>query len=235
MTGADDDRPAGLTDAQLDQLLDATNEELLDHVKATADSNRTLAAIMSLPAETPVSVMTRLRDAGAGGARELTVQEASALAIDAHDGQFEMYGAPYREHLRAVAEALTPYGPQMVMAGWLHDILDGTEWTARELREAGVPARVVEIVELVTLGSDDYLDSIRRITQDPEATLVKIADNADSIHPERITGTPDAEMRRRLAEFEEARRILWPAAPREDIIKVVSPINRPLLDRLTAA
>ena len=76
---------------------------------------------------------------------------------------------------------------------------------------------------------------IRRITQDPEATLVKIADNADSIHPERITGTPDAETRRRLAEFEEARRILWPAAPREDIIKVVSPINRPLLDRLAAA
>jgi (p)ppGpp synthase/HD superfamily hydrolase len=234
MTSADGDRPAGLTDAQLDQVLGAASEELLDHVKAAADPGRTLAAIMSLPAETPVSVMIRLRGAGTGGARELTVQEASALAIDAHDGQLEMYGAPYHEHLRAVAEALTPYGPQMVMAGWLHDILDGTEWTAGELREAGVPARVVEIVELVTPGSD-YLDSIRRITQDPEATLVKIADNADSIHPERITGTPDAETRRRLAEFEEARRILWSAAPREEIIKVVSPINRPLLDRLTAA
>lgn len=167
-----------------------------------------------------------------GSGRELTVQEASVLAIAAHDGQLEMYGAPYHEHLRTVAGALVPYGSHLVMAGWLHDILDGTEWTARELRAAGIPARVVEIVELVTPGGD-YLDSIRHITQDPEATLVKIADNADSIHPERLTGTPDAETRRRLAEFEEARRILWSAAPREDIITVVSPINLPLLERLT--
>jgi (p)ppGpp synthase/HD superfamily hydrolase len=171
-----------------------------------------------------------LRNLGSGS--ELTVQEASVLAIAAHDGQVGMYGAPHHEHLRTVARALTPYGPHLVMAGWLHDILAMTEWTARELREAGIPARVVEIVELVTPG-DDHVDSIRRITQDPEATLVKIADNADSIYPERITGTPDAETRCRLAEFEEARRILWSAAPREDIITIVSPINLPLLERLT--
>lgn len=170
---------------------------------------------------------------GAGGERELTVQEASELAIGAHDGKLEMYGAPYREHLRAVAEALTPYGPKLVMAGWLHDILSETDWTAGDLLEAGVPARVVEIVELVTTGRDD-LDAIRRITRDPEAILVKIADNADSIYPERPAIIPDEDKRQWLADFEEVRRILWSAARREDIIKIVSPINPSLLRRLIA-
>jgi hypothetical protein len=39
--------PGELTDAQLDQLLRAANDELLDHVRATADPNRTLTAIMA--------------------------------------------------------------------------------------------------------------------------------------------------------------------------------------------
>jgi hypothetical protein len=38
-----------------------------------------------------------------------------------------------------IAEALAPFGPSLQMAGWLHDILEDTRWTADELREAGVP------------------------------------------------------------------------------------------------
>lgn len=38
----------------------------------------------------------------------------------------------------------------LVMAGLLHDIMEDTDWTAERLREAGIPARVVEIVEVVT-------------------------------------------------------------------------------------
>jgi hypothetical protein len=170
--------------------------------------------------------------AGTGGTGELAVREAAALAIGAHGGQREMYGGPYHEHLRAVAEALTQFGPLLEMAGWLHDILEGTAWTADELHEAGVPDRVVEIVERVTqVPGSDYLDSIRLITQDPEATLVKIADNADSIHPERIVGTPDSDTRRRLADFEQARVILWSATTAENVTAIVNRINPRLLER----
>jgi hypothetical protein len=41
------DRPGGLTDGWLDQLLEATSEELLAYVSATADPSRTLTAIMA--------------------------------------------------------------------------------------------------------------------------------------------------------------------------------------------
>jgi hypothetical protein len=44
---SDDDRPGEMTDAQLDQLLEAVGSELLGHVRANADPDRTLIAIMS--------------------------------------------------------------------------------------------------------------------------------------------------------------------------------------------
>jgi hypothetical protein len=169
----------------------------------------------------------------AGGASELTVREVSALAIRAHSGQTLSSGAPYREHLRTVAEALTQFGPLLEMAGWLHDILERTTWTAEELHVAGVPDRVVEIVERVThFPGTDYLDTIRRITQDPEATLVKIADNADSIRPER--GVLDDARRRLLADWEQARVVLWPATTPENVTAIVGRVNPPLLEGRSA-
>jgi (p)ppGpp synthase/HD superfamily hydrolase len=161
---------------------------------------------------------------------ELTLDEVAALAMHAHEGQRDMYGGPYQGHLRAVAEALAPFGHHMVMAGWLHDVLEMTGWTAGRLREAGVPNQVVDIVERVTQPPGSrYLDSIRRITADPEATLVKIADNADSIYPERTPVLPGSD--KLLADFEQARPILWAAASREDVTTIVGRVNPTLLDR----
>lgn len=170
--------------------------------------------------------------AGTGGTNQLTIKEVEALAIRAHAGQTLRSGRPWHEHLRTVAEALAQFGPLLEMAGWLHDVLEQTAKTADELRETGVPDRVVEIVERVThFPGSDYLDSIRFITQDPEATLVKIADNADSIHPDRIVGIPDPDTRRMLADFEQARVILWSSATAENITAIVGRVNPLLLKR----
>lgn len=46
-------QPGEMTDQQLDELLDAANEDLLDYVRAAADPNRTLAAIMASSPEAP--------------------------------------------------------------------------------------------------------------------------------------------------------------------------------------
>jgi hypothetical protein len=52
-------RSSELTDAQLDQLLEATSEELLDYVKTSANANRTLTAIMAT-GSTPKTPAQRL-------------------------------------------------------------------------------------------------------------------------------------------------------------------------------
>ncbi len=85
MTNASDDtpRPGEMTDEQLDQLLTAASANLLEHITATTDPNRTLTAIMDradqqAPAETPVSAMIRLRDAAHDIASFLALAPTSA-------------------------------------------------------------------------------------------------------------------------------------------------------------
>ncbi|KOU43577.1 HD domain-containing protein [Streptomyces sp. WM6378] len=165
----------------------------------------------------------------------LSVSEADFLADRAHAGQVDKIGRPYIEHVRAVAAGLAPFGDELVMAGLLHDIVEDTDWTAEKLLGTGVPARVVEIVMAVTKQPGvAYEEMIRRITADPQATLVKVADNAHNSHPDRGAQLP-AEMRERFAQkYRDARAALWPAASRRDIETIVRIVNPSLLVELDA-
>jgi deazaflavin-dependent oxidoreductase (nitroreductase family) len=167
---------------------------------------------------------------------EVSVEQVAAFAIEAHGTQVDLNGVSYSEHLRAVADGVEPFGARLQMAGWLHDILEDVEFmTTDGLRAAGIPDRVVEIVELLTrtLERSGYLDMIREVAQDPEATLVKIADNAHNSRPDRNAAIPDEARRLRLAgRYRQARRILWPAASVEDVTTIVERVNPGLLDEL---
>ena len=156
------------------------------------------------------------------------------LAIGAHGTQVDKNGVPYRFHLRAVAEGLEPFGPMVVMAGWLHDIIEDTAWTAEGLRELGISARVAEVVQLVTRDDDEsYEEMLGRVAGDPLATLVKIADNAHNSRPDRAAALSDESQRRRLHErYHDARRILWPATTRQNVTRIISRVNPALLDEL---
>jgi len=166
----------------------------------------------------------------------LSVEQVAMLAIGAHGGQVDKIGVPYREHLRSVAEGLEPFGPMVVMAGWLHDIVEDTAWTAEGLREVGVSARVVSLVETVTRrDGESYEDMVARVAGDPIATLVKIADNAHNSRPDRAAAIAAEPDRRRLDErYRSARRILWPATTAENVVAVVGRVNPALLTEMPA-
>ncbi|MER5443606.1 HD domain-containing protein [Streptomyces sp. NPDC002790] len=162
-----------------------------------------------------------------------SVEEIAVLADTAHAGHVDKIGVPYIEHVRAVAAGLEPFSDILVMAGLLHDVLEDTDWTAEGLREAGVPSRVVEIVQAVTNApGTPYEEKIHRITGDPDATLVKIADNAHNSHPDRATQLPTAPRERLHAKYRAARATLWPAAARADIETIVRIVNPALLAEL---
>ncbi|MFI0743446.1 HD domain-containing protein [Streptomyces sp. NPDC021100] len=165
----------------------------------------------------------------------ISVHEIEILADGAHAGQTDKIGVPYIEHVRAVAAGLSPFGDELVMAGLLHDLLEDTDWTAERLRETGVPTRVVEIVEAVTNQSGmTYKEKIRRITVDPQATLVKIADNAHNSHPDRAAQLPADKRERLAAKYRSARAELWPSANRNDVEAIVRIVNPSLLAELDA-
>ncbi|MEV4784022.1 HD domain-containing protein [Streptomyces tuirus] len=162
-----------------------------------------------------------------------TVNEVDFMADCAHARQIDKIGVPYIEHVRAVAAGLAPFGDELVMAGLLHDIIEDTDWTAEQLRDAGIPDRVVSAVEAVTnQKGTPYEEKIRRITSSRDATLVKIADNAHNSHPDRAAQLPEEKRARLAAKYRAARDVLWAAADHRDIEAIVRIVNPSLLDEL---
>lgn len=96
-----------------------------------------------------------------------------------------------------------------MVAAWLHDVVEDTDETAASLRDAGIPARAVEAVVALTrtdaVAPDNYYAVFRTL---PVARLVKTADLASNLAPERVAQL-DGPTRRRLAEkYEHALAVL---------------------------
>ncbi|MFE5791498.1 HD domain-containing protein [Streptomyces sp. NPDC056503] len=164
----------------------------------------------------------------------MTLTEVDALADRAHAGQVDKIGVPYVEHVRAVAAGLAPLDPELAMAGLLHDVVEDTGWTAEDLRAAGVPERVVRAVLAVTNEPGrPYEEKIRRVALDPDATLVKIADNAHNSRADRAAGLAPEQRERLAAKYREARRVLWAAADPARVATILRIVNPDLLPELT--
>lgn len=158
----------------------STSAEPVPQSRQSPDSLEPPPGDCASTAVAPGDVRHTGRAARAAGKRDelLSVSEVDALAAEAHAGQVDKIGVPYISHVRAVAAGLAPFGDDLTMAGLLHDIVEDTDWTAERLREAGIPAHVVDLVEAVTnVPGMPYEEKIARITANPHATLVKIADN----------------------------------------------------------
>jgi (p)ppGpp synthase/HD superfamily hydrolase len=158
--------------------------------------------------------------------------EVDQFAEKAHEGQMDKGGVPYIEHVRAVAAGLEPFSTRLQMAGLLHDVIEDTEWTAEGLRGAGIESRVVRIVELVSkVPGENYMDRICKISQDREATLLKIADNAHNSRVDRAAKLPDGNAGR-LARYGKAREILWKAVEPFEVAQILEIVNPDLLGDL---
>jgi (p)ppGpp synthase/HD superfamily hydrolase len=154
------------------------------------------------------------------------VAEVEALARDAHEGQVDKIGVPYFEHVKSVALALTPFGPEMVMAGLLHDIVEDTPWTLEGLRSAGVPEEVLQVVGAVTnRPGESYQEKVERIARDPKARLVKIADNAHNSRADRAEHLSPEHRERLRLKYRKARKVLWAATPPEELAAILWIVN----------
>lgn len=163
----------------------------------------------------------------------MKLEDVRILARLAHEGQTDKIGVPYYEHVLAVSKGLAPFGPKMEMAGLLHDIIEDTPWTARELRGAGVPVDVVAVVEAVTNEPGvPYDEKIERIISNRDATLVKIADNAHNSRADRAAQLPDKDRERLAMKYRRARNILWPTVAYKEIEAIVDIVNPDLLKEL---
>lgn len=161
------------------------------------------------------------------------VSRARAIAATAHAGAFDKIGVPYFDHVRAVGEGLTAFSLEIQAAGYLHDVIEDTRWTATDLLKAGVSKYTVALVEAVTNQKGvPYEDKLRKLSEFPSAALVKIADNAHNSRPARLHALPLETQSRLIDKYHRARDILWAYAYPHEIRSIVEIVNPSLLREL---
>ncbi|WP_165170321.1 HD domain-containing protein [Adlercreutzia sp. ZJ242] len=144
---------------------------------------------------------------------------AAGIARRAHEGQLDKAGEPYVNHPLHVAEAMDT--EEETCVALLHDVLEDSDFTVDDLREAGMPESVVAAVELLTHDERvDYLDYVRGVRKNPVAAKVKRADLEHNLDPKRLKRRLTAVDMKRRARYLEALAVLdgkdasaAPAAP----------------------
>lgn len=123
--------------------------------------------------------------------------EAMKLAYRAHHGQVDKGGIPYIFHPYHLAEQMPDEYTTCVAL--LHDVVEDTDVTLDEIR--GIfPKEVADAVAVMTHGKDEpYLDYVRRVSLDPIAKVVKLADLRHNSDQTRLEGASEAT----LAYFRE--------------------------------
>lgn len=126
---------------------------------------------------------------------------ARLIAEVAHRGQTDKLGRDYISHPARVADRIRFLAhPVEYCAAWLHDVIEDAGVTVDDLRAVGIAEDVIEVVLLLTRDKDasDPDDYYRRISADDRAFMVKLADIADNLDPERTSSLP-RDLRERLA------------------------------------
>ena len=125
------------------------------------------------------------------------MEDALLLAVEVHRGQRDKYGAPYILHPLRVMAQVEDTTEKMVAI--LHDVLEDSDLTPKDLREAGYPPAVVQAVDQLTKRPGEaYERYIQRLRLHPLARRVKLADLRDNMDVRRLPAEAwsDQEMAR---------------------------------------
>ncbi|HEV2393153.1 MAG TPA: GTP pyrophosphokinase [Verrucomicrobiae bacterium] len=136
---------------------------------------------------------------------------AIGIAVEAHRGQKDRYGAPYILHpLRIMARVETTTEKT---AAILHDVVEDTNWTFDQLKKKGFPQPLLEALECVTKREGEaYEDFVKRSASNPLATRVKLADLEDNMDIRRMPEITQKDQER-LEKYLRAWRFLRGIAP----------------------
>lgn len=143
------------------------------------------------------------------------VERARMLALEAHAGQVDKAGHPYIGHVGRVAAAVRGDDEAEAVA-WLHDVIEDCPAFAGQVQ--AFPAPLQDAVRLLSrtpaADADTYY---ARISADPLALKVKLADIADNADEARLASLDAATAERLRDKYRRALAALGqqatPAAP----------------------
>ena len=126
---------------------------------------------------------------------------AIKIATKAHDGQYDRGGNPYILHPLRVMSFLKSTDEELQCIAVLHDVIEDSDVTWWDLREAGMSDRVISAVRALTKvpgqSYDEYRDGV---FANADAMLVKLADLRHNTDIRRLKGITVKD-RERMARY----------------------------------
>ena len=113
------------------------------------------------------------------------LERAIGIAVLAHRGVKDRYGAPYILHPLRVMSRVQTTNEKIVAI--LHDVVEDSDWTFADLRNEGFSKSLIEALDRVTRRqSESYSQFVGRSAGNPLAKKVKIADLEDNMDVRRL-------------------------------------------------
>lgn len=123
------------------------------------------------------------------------LEEAIALATRAHQGQTDKAGAPYILHPFRIMQRMDSEEAKMVAV--LHDVVEDTPVTLKELRAMNFSETVVTAIDSLTRRAEESYEAfIERVKLNPLARKVKLADLEDNMDLQRLQHITDRDKQR---------------------------------------
>lgn len=133
-------------------------------------------------------------------------KKALKISFEAHKNQTDKSGMPYVYHPFHLAEQMDD--ENSVCVALLHDVVEDTDLTLADLIQAGFPEEVTDALALMT--HDDltpYMDYVERLSHNPIAAKVKLADLAHNSDLTRLDVVREKD-RERVLKYHRAMKLL---------------------------
>ena len=148
-----------------------------------------------------VYIITYIKEAKTMIYTDLT-KKALKLCFEAHKDQVDKTGMPYVFHPFHLAEQMDD--EISTVCALLHDVVEDTDITFKNLIEMGFSIEVVEVLKLLTHDKSVlYMDYVAKIATNPIAKKVKIADLKHNSDVSRLN-VVDQKAQERLKKYQQA-------------------------------
>ncbi len=133
-------------------------------------------------------------------------KKALKLCFEAHKEQTDKTGLPYVFHPFHLAEQMQT--EETVIAALLHDVVEDTDITLKELSDMGFPKDVLDALALLTHDETvPYSDYVAKLKYNPIARAVKLADLEHNSDLSRLDTVDEAALHR-VEKYKKAAELL---------------------------